>query len=447
MLKTQAQNLPYYPGVYLFKDIDNQVLYVGKARNLNKRVASYFKKELIAGEKTQRLMKMARQLDHIVTETELEALLLESDLIKRLKPRFNIRLKDDKAFKFIKVTVQEDYPRVLTVRQKIKDGARYFGPFPEGSTVNKLLRDLRRMFPYCTEAEKILHSRTRGCFYSQIGLCPGVCTGKVTKDEYRRQIRRLVQFLSGHKQTVIKSLKTQMKRVAKEKDFETAAILRDKIARIEYITQNFHSAEDFVENPNLRVDLRQKEIGELIGLLSIEFDALNSELSILDSEIRIEAYDISHLSGKNAVGSMVVFVNGESDKSQYRRFRIKGEPRPSIALVKGDTDFMREVLERRFAHLPKTSADRSFSTLPHLILVDGGRPQVNTAVQVLKDFGLGIPIIGLAKRWEEIILPSGKSIRLSKQSPALQLLQRLRDESHRFAHTYQTQLRRKQLTA
>lgn len=437
MLKSQAAKLPQLPGVYLYKDAENKVIYVGKARNLKKRVASYFKKDLLTGEKTKRLIKESDQIDYIVTESEMEALLLETDLIKRLKPRYNIRMKDDKSFKYIKVTVQETYPRVLTTRQKKSDGARYFGPFPEGGTVALILRDLRRMFPYCNEAEKRLGRHERGCFYSNIGLCPGVCHSQITQKEYRRQINRIVQFLSGRKDKVIKGLKTQMNHFARKNDFEAAATIRDKINRIEYITQRFHTSADFLENPNLREDLRRKEIEELCRILYLTVTSPNSQFLI-------EAYDMSNLSGTNAVGSMVVFTNGEPAKSEYRRFRIKRKG------AKGDTDFMREVLYRRFKRasspLPNPEVDKSFSTLPNLILVDGGMPQVNTAIDVLKDTGMNIPVIGLAKKWEEIILPSGKSIRLPKNNQALQLLQRLRDEAHRFAYNYHADLERKQLT-
>ena len=454
MIQQQAADLPHQPGVYLFKK-GKETLYVGKAIDLHKRVASYFREDLHLGTKTATMVSQATSLEYMVTDSELEALLLESDLIKRLKPRYNIRLKDDKAYKYIKITVNEDFPRVFTVRDKKEDGARYFGPFPEGRTVNKVLKELRRMFPFCNEKQK----KGKPCFYRHLNLCPGPCDGSMSKTAYRRQINRLVQFLNGKKSTLVSSLETEMKRYAKQERFEKAQEVRDMIERIAYVTQRFHSPQAFLENPNLREDLRTSELEELAAVLrehDIEID--------ITSPCRIEAYDMSNTSGKQAVGSMVVSVDGEMVKKYYRRFKVKRED------SKGDTEFMQEVLRRRFKRVREsttsknsssqtasaeasasqaryeirnTGRDESFSTLPHLILVDGGVPQVNMSMQILQEYELDIPLIGLAKKWELIVLPNGEQIKLPHTSPALQLLQRMRDESHRFARAYHVKLREK----
>lgn len=502
MKKSQIPDLPHHPGVYIFRNDGKLAIYVGKARDLQKRVASYFRSDLDLGPRTSWLVKEAASLEFIETDTELEALLLEADLIKRLKPRFNIRLKDDKFYKYIKVTVKEDFPRVLTTRQIEKDGSKYFGPFPEGHTVNLVLKELRRMFPYCNELKKT----GKACFYYHIGLCPGPCASVVSKSEYRKQINRLVLFLSGKKQAVMKQLNNEMIALAKEGRYEEAAKIRDNITRIQYITQNFHLATDFLENPNLREDLRREEIKELCEVLKLERKAMchpelrpqgdhplgddsgspvpviarsNAtkqshrhhgpvDLSLRDedageipsSAFRIESYDMSNTSGKLAVGSMVVFINGEPRKTDYRRFRIKSEA------SKGDTDFMAEVLRRRFKRVEnpdrtglstsgvamvvkstKADLDTSFSNIPDIILVDGGVPQVMTSLRVLKELGLDIPLIGLAKRWEIIVLPSGEQIKLPRNSKALHLLQRMRDEAHRFTKNYHLKLRQKELTS
>jgi excinuclease ABC subunit C len=422
-----AKNLPGRPGVYIFKNAKNQPIYVGKAVDLKSRVASYFRGDLLRGPNTSRMISLIVDLEYVETESEIEALLLESEFIKRLKPKYNVLMKDDKAYKYIKITWNEEFPRVLTSRSLKKDGAKYFGPFPEGGTVNGLLRDVRRMFPYCNEKKKT----GKPCFYVHLGLCPGVCGGGISKEEYRAQIRRLVLFLSGKKQRVVKELSAEMKSLAKENKFEEASQIRDMLSRIDYVTQRFSPVKEYLENPNLLRDLREREVNDLIEVLKTH-QVLPEGWSV-GKEFRVEAYDMSNISGQLAVGSRITFINGEPDKSQYRRFKIKKEK------SQGDTDFMREVLERRIYKSQKDSKKKA----PDLMVLDGGIAQLNTVLSVLSDAGIIIPTIALSKRWETIIFPDSSSLRLPKDSPALHLLQRMRDEAHRFAKAYHLKLRQK----
>ncbi len=428
------KTLPHQPGVYLFKNKANTTIYVGKARDLKKRVASYFNQAITTGARTKKMVSEIVSVDHVVTETEMEALLLEADLIKRLKPKYNHRLKDDKYYQYLKITTNEDYPRIMTTRSQRQDGAKYFGPFPEGTVVYQIIHDLRVMFGFCNE-----HKKTgKPCFYYHLQLCPGPCAGMISQAEYRKHINRIIQFLAGKKARVLACLNKEMEQAAKHKDFEQAAVIRDKIKRIEYITQKFHSSEEYLANPNLSSDLREQELTELINVLQSHGLSITRKNKFTGS-FRIEAYDLSNTSGTNATGAMVVFIDGEAKKDAYRRFKI------TFTSGQSDTDFLGEVLTRRFQAKTAKSTDSSFTQLPKLILVDGGIPQVNTSIKVLQLKGLNIPLVGLAKRWEVIVLPTGNQIKLPRDSLALQLLQRMRDEAHRFAKSYHVSLRNKTL--
>ena len=456
-LNSQLSALPLKPGVYIFRDKAGAALYVGKAVNLRNRVRSYFQEGLELGPRTAAMVEKIKKIEHIVVESEIEALLLEADLIKRLKPKYNVRLKDDKAYKYIKIskvkaqsakpssklkaTRPEDYTKVSTTR-KPDDRGLYFGPFPEGNTVREVLRTLRRVFPFrdCSEAKfKRYQKLGRPCLYGDLKLCPAPCVGLISPEDYQKNIKQLVLFLSGRRKNLVEQLEKEMEKASKEKNFEEAARLRDRIRSLEYVTQAFKPAKDYLEHPNLLEDQRQKELEELRKRVGLEKKIR-----------RIEAYDISNIFGKWAVGSLVVFVDGEPDKSQYRRFKIKTvEGISDVAMIK-------EVLRRRLKRVQnskrkaqslvqsskfKKSKDEVFENLPDLILVDGGKPQVGAVNEILGEFGLTIPVLGLAKRKENVINSHLLTLYLKSDSPALHLLQRIRDEAHRFALSYHRKLR------
>ncbi len=431
-------HIPPKPGVYIFRDSSGQPLYIGKAINLKNRVGSYFlstakkarfsseargsyfKRGLDLGPKTTLMVSKIEKIEHIVVESEIEALLLESDLIKRLKPKYNVQLKDDKAYQYIRISNDKDYPKISTTRKNEGVGI-YFGPFPEGKTVNQVLRALRRIFPFrdCSFRKfKRYQKLSRPCLYGDLKLCPAPCVGRISPEDYKKIISQLKRFLSGKSKLVIRELEKEMKVYSKAKEFEKAALVRDRIRNYEYVTQGFRQASEYLEHPDLLEDQRQKELEELKKVVGIE------KLE------RIEAYDISNISGKHATGSMAVFVNGEPSKRDYRRFKIK------TITQADDVGMIKEVLRRRFK--------KSWS-FPALILVDGGKPQVGAVNEVLKEYGLEIPVLGLAKKFEEIIKNDLSVIRLSKDSPALHLLQRIRDEAHRFALSYHRTLRSKSM--
>jgi len=414
-------HIPPKPGVYIFRDSSGQPLYVGKAINLKNRVGSYFKKNLDLGPKTALMVSKIKKIEHIVVESEIEALLLEADLIKRLKPKYNVQLKDDKNYKYIKVSdCQEGFAKVVTARSTNDKKAKYFGPFPEGETVNQVLRTLRRVFPFrdCSASKfKRYQKLSRSCLYGDLKLCFAPCVGGINSKDYQKIINQLKRFLSGKSKLVVKELEKEMKAYSKAQEFEKAVLVRDRIRNYEYVTQSFRQASEYLEHPDLLEDRRRKELEEL-----------GQALQFVSLLTRIEAYDISNISGKHATGSMVVFTNGEPSKRDYRRFKIKTIKQAD------DVGMMKEVLERRF---------KRSQNLPDLILVDGGKAQVSAANEVLKDAGLRIPVLGLAKKDERIFNFEFSTLNLPKDSPALHLLQRTRDEAHRFAVSYHRTLRLK----
>ena len=546
----KLKTLPAKPGVYLYHDANGKIIYVGKAVNLRNRVRSYFHASGDHSPKTLRLVLEIADLEWIVTSTELEALLLESNLIKRHKPRFNIRLKDDKRYPYIKVEWQNAYPKVLTVRKMAQDGARYFGPFTNAGAVYATLDALRRAFPYLTCDREITGQDKRACLYYDIKLCNAPCIGAVTQAEYRDTIDQLCSFLEGKTDQIMVELEHKMDAAAEGMQFERAAEYRDQLKAMrhiverqkivsssqqdqdvlafarersdacvqvffirqgkligreyfvlegaededvreviaEFLTQFYDQAAyvppevvlpveiDVQESEIIRQFLRQKRgaqvkldvpkdepSAELVAMatenavetltaLQAQWEAdthrseqalkeLSDGIELPAPPTRIECFDISNTQGTNTVASMVVFVNGVARKSDYRKFNIK--------TVNGPDDFasMREALQRRFRryfeakapdHAPGRKPDASFSVLPDLLIVDGGKGQLGVAVEVLREFdllGQG-PVCGLAKQQEEIFLPSRPdSILLPRQSQGLFLVQRVRDEAHRFAIT------------
>jgi len=454
--------LPQSPGIYLFTSKEGQIIYIGKAINLRERVKAYFTLKGLGG-KTKTLVSEIDKVDHIKVESEFEALLLEAALIKKIQPKYNTRLRDDKSPLYIKITTADSFPKVLTVRRENDGRSSYFGPFPSARTTREVLRFLRRIFPFCQQ-KKISQ---RACFYSHLGLCcpcpskiqdlrtipgierkkfrelalakrecvsPEILKTKANKAKeyerlkkiYRQNIFRLKRVLEGKSKQVLKNLTKEMEQVAKEENFEEAAMLRDKIEKLNYLTQERMSTSLYLANPEILEEKRGEELKELTKALK--------QVKPVRTVRRIEAYDVSNIQGRQATGSMVVFVNGEAEKDSYRRFRIKLGQEPN------DVGMIKEVLERRFNH-PEWE-------YPDLILIDGGKGQVSAALTTLKEKRLKIPVIGLAKRLEEVIrIENGewKMEKLEDSSRALNLLKRIRDEAHRFALSYHRKLRLKAL--
>lgn len=420
--------LPHKSGVYQFLDNEGNVLYAGKAIDLYHRVASYFNKD-VSG-KTAALVSRIASVETIIVESELEALILEANLIKKYLPPFNVRLTDDRDYLYIGIT-KEDFPEVITFRkQDLKQLKKFFGPFPSSRTVKDTLKLLRRVFPWCSNPPKMnAQSRfvnsipnrdwkPRACFYYHLGLCPGACVGLIDKEDYNQIIRKFSKFLEGKKEELIKELTEEMMKLSAEQKFEEAAKVKKILDGINYLTQT-NRAQVYLENPNF-----------LEEETKLALSGLQKALNLPKIPERIEGYDISNILGKEAVGSMVVLTSGEIDKSQYRKFKIKsGFAGPN------DVGMHKEMIRRRLKH-PEWPT-------PDLIIVDGGRAQARAVSYEVQVTGFKIPVFGLAKRMEWLYPPQGELIRLPGKSLSLRLLQKLRDESHRFAVAYHRKLRDK----
>ncbi|MCA9392062.1 GIY-YIG nuclease family protein [candidate division WWE3 bacterium] len=448
-LQKKIDKLPLSPGVYIYRDAKGRILYVGKSVRIRDRVKSYFANYDRLLPKTAQLVLLIRDIEHIVTESEIEALLLEASLIKKHKPFYNTIGKDDKTYVYIKIqnakyrrrrgitkTVAEDrWPFVTTSRKTDDKDAIYFGPFPQGNTVRNLLKAMRRIFPWCKYSSRQQLKRAgKACFYSHINLCPGICDDSFGLKDYWHEIDRLLLFLEGKRSQVQKQLINKMNSASKIQDYESAAGFRDTLVQIDYITQNFRGSGAYLENPNLIDDVRANEITEL-------FDVLGLPLTKDPLQIVIEGYDISNLGKENTVASRVTFLGGEPFKQLYRRYKIKRNKLPD------DFAAMQEVIRRRI---------KSEDAMPDLILIDGGKGQVAAVSQVLQKFEVTVPYFGLAKRVETIIQPKDydqivdeesdyNEILLAKDSAARKLIQRVRDEAHRFAQRYHKKLRAERL--
>ena len=425
------QSLPTSPGVYFFEDRSGNVIYIGKAKNLKKRVSSYFTGRDKLGSKTLSLVLEIAKIKTIKVESEIESLLLEANFIQKYLPKYNVKLADSKAYPLIKITTKDKYPKVLIARRMGDKKSIYFGPYPNVGAMRLVLKIARRIFPY----QSVLNHPTKLCLYNHLGLCP--CP-EVMGDEnykrslkasqktefssfaYKKNIKHLINFLKGNTKKVIKDLEKEKKEFVKNEEFEKAADNQRKIEAIKLITNSHYKPLDYEENPNLSSDLRGIELGDLQKVLQVH------GVGVLFPE-KIECFDISIISGKYATGSMVVFTNGEKDSSMYRRFKIRYSGKPS------DFAMIEEVLRRRLNH-PEWK-------LPDLFIVDGGKGQVSVATRVLSEKKIKIPLIGLAKREETIVTSSLEEIKLPRDSRVLQLLQRIRDEAHRFAITYHRKLR------
>lgn len=406
--------IPHKSGIYIYKDKTGKIIYVGKAVDLYSRVSSYFSNSW-KDVKTAHLVADIASAETIIVESEIEALILEANLIKKYKPHYNIRLTDDKDYLYIVVT-DEEFPKVVTARKKdLIKVKRWFGPYPSATVVKTALKKLRRVFPWCSSRTQ--NKKIRACFYYHLGLCPGACVRLITQKDYMKIINRFSKFLEGKKQELLEELTNEMEQYSKDLKFEDASRIKKTIEGINYITAPTKIA-NYLANPNFLEDLNQNSLKELQRVLNLP-----------ELPVRIEAYDISNFQGKEASGSMVVLTNGDIDKSQYRRFKIKISGKPN------DVGMHKEMMQRRLTH-PEWP-------LPQLILVDGGRGQSCAYAEVCNQKGVIVPVFGLAKRMEWIYPPKGEVRKLPKRSLALRLLQKIRDESHRFAITYHKKLRQK----
>jgi excinuclease ABC subunit C len=404
--------------VYLFLDKKGDVIYVGKALNLKKRVASYFSSKDL-GEKTRTLVSQIEKIKVIGVDSEIESFLLEERLVKKYKPRYNIRLLDSKTFLRLKITIKDEYPKLLQVRKEENDKALYFGPYTSASSLRSVLKILRRIFPY----QASQNHPDKFCFYNHLGLCP--CPS-VTKDKNYKKVtvKHIVDFLEGNTKKVLRDLEKERDLQSKKEEFEEARKIQAKIDSINLITSPVYKPFEYEENPNLRADVIQSDLDELKSVLNL------NNVPVFDLK-RIECYDISNIQGNYATGSLVVITDGEKDTSSYRRFKIRRDydNKPN------DFAMMQEMIERRLKHKEWPS--------PSLIVVDGGKGQVSSVKEVLEKEGIKIPLIGLAKREEIIITSDLKEVRLPKSSKALHIIMRIRDEAHRFAITYHKKLRSK----
>ena len=553
-MSTQSQpwqSLPDAPGVYLMKASDGTVIYIGKALRLRHRARSYFQRRGIPTPTIVQLMRYVADIDYIVTETEIDALILENNLIKVHQPRYNVKLKDDKRYPYLQVTVNEPFPRIHITRKAENDSTRYFGPFVRVRSTRQTMKQLTKLFPIrtCNLPLEEIGNRHRVCLDYHIGRCPGPCADKIGVQEYSAIVQKVCQFLGGNTDAVVNQLRQQMQAAAEALDFETAAKYRDTLNDVQqaittqsldnvsatdedvlgiavkndaacvqilrvrdgkllerehyylndanpdspadalaaFITQYYQNAvfvpktialptpidavelieKWLTEKRGNRVTLHVPRAGRLRRLVAMA--TKNADIIVTQHEQnvvyssgthpalaelqellnlpqplrRIEAFDISNLGDRFAVGSMVVMEDGEPASGEYRRFKIR--------TVAGQNDFamMNEVLSRRLRRA--VAKDEKFSKLPDLMLIDGGKGQLNAAQAALRDYAAHlpqkIPMIALAKRIEEIFVP-GKSaaIVLRKDNPTLHLIQRLRDEAHRFAVTYHRKLRQKALS-
>lgn len=408
--------------MYFFKDASGKLLYVGKAKDLKKRVSSYFSHKALDA-KTLKLVSLVSSIEHIRVGSEIEAFLLESSLIKKHKPFYNIKLIDDKSYPMVEVSSGEN-PSVTITRKKTDSASTYYGPYSDATALKAVLKLIRRVFPY----QSVKNHPKRKCLYYHLGLCPCVLVNSESKDDYIKNLNSLGKFLDGKKEEVIRVLVKERDSFSKNEDFENSALVQERIERINLITSETYDPFHYIDKPDFYFERIEKEIASLIEILKPYYQ--------LESLKRIECYDISNISGKNATGSMVVFENGDKAGKEYRRFKIKTKDTPD------DFAMMKEMLSRRL--------DNASWPSPDLLVIDGGKGQVGAALKALANLGKRIPIIGLAKREEIIVIPlkeqSGivfEEVKLPHSTPGINLLRRIRDEAHRFAITYHRLLRKK----
>ncbi|MBD3373470.1 excinuclease ABC subunit C [candidate division KSB1 bacterium] len=538
----KLSNLPAHPGVYLFKNATDHVIYIGKAKVLRNRVRSYFQKSRSQDAKTRRMVAQVCDFEIILTDSEVEALILEANLVKQYRPHYNINLKDDKSYPYIRIT-NEPFPRIFPTRRIIKDGSLYFGPYTDVGTMRQLLKTVKAIFPIRScrlplKEENVQAGKFRVCLNYHIQKCPGPCEGLISREDYGNMIQRVKQFIEGKSKKVESQLYDSMQNAAQSRQFEKAAQLRDQLNALSafhkrqkiidptfaerdiiaiaieqndacsvvfkvregkiigrqhfYLTgtwneslksatsafvKQYYLSADYIPSEILlpakgsdlgqlqkwlsdkrgeKVDLNAPKTGAKARLIEMctsnaklllnelllqkqsktaedAMKALKEHLDLSQLPRRIEAFDISNIQGTDPVASMVCFIDGKAAKKEYRRFKIRTKSTPD------DFAMMKEAVYRRYSRILKEERP-----LPDLILIDGGKGQLSAAMQALNDLDLTLqPIISLAKRLEEIFIPGRTNSLIIPQSPGLQLLQRIRDESHRFAITFHRSLRGK----
>lgn len=434
-LEDKLKTLPRTPGVYFHMSADGNVIYVGKAAVLRNRVRQYFQSSRDMDIKTRALVADIAMTDWIETESEIDALFLESEMVKRYMPRYNILLRDDKSQLYVRIDMKSEWPYVCFTRNPDDDKATYIGPFYSGYALKKALRYLRRVFPYYTKAPV----RERADFDTHLGLNP---PSDMTSSEYKANLRKLIKYIEGGRVSITKEIERDMKRAARAQEFETAATLRNRLSYLAELQRRIVFGDK--EFMNISKDKALTDLAELLGLSG--------------PPGRIEGYDISHMGGTNVVASMVVFTNGISNRSEYRKFKTR---------IEQNNDFynMHETLTRRLSE-----KNRKAWGLPALFLIDGGKGQLDAALRARDEQGIDLPMIGLAKREEQIVIHYKKSgvtldqavlkrmnghymasdtfllVSLPHETHIIKLLQRIRDESHRFAVSYHTTLKRKNAT-
>lgn len=370
------------------------------------------------GEKTKLLISQTNNIKFSVVSSEIESFLLEANYIKRYLPVYNTRLRDAKTYPLVQVTIKQPYPAILVTRRKDDKKSQYFGPYPNVGSLRIVLRTLRKIFPY----QSVINHPKKICLFNHLGLCPcpPVFDSPQLRKSYRKNVYSIVRILNGKIKNVLSDLRKERDEKSKEENFEKAGELQRKIDSLTLITTPFHSPFEYESNPNLLSDLRKNELLDLKNSLG-KF-GVNIEIPK-----RIECFDVSNISGKHATGSMIVFIDGEKESSNYRKFRIINAGQPN------DTLMMNEIISRRLNHSEWES--------PDLIIVDGGKGQISAALRALKEKGKNIPVIGLAKREETIVTSDFKKVNLPKDSLTLNFLVRIRDEAHRFAISYHRRLR------
>ncbi|MDO8610599.1 MAG: GIY-YIG nuclease family protein [bacterium] len=425
--KEQISTIPTTNGIYIFKQ-DDVVLYVGKSVNIKARFKSHIENARL-DQKEFLIVNESNKIEFIITDSEFNALLLESELIKKYLPKYNVIWKDNKSYLYIKITIKEAYPKILLVRKENDEKSLYFGPFSSVRVCMLLIKELRRIVPFCTQS----NLSKRACFYSKIGLCNpcpneieliknkgDVLIAKSLTKQYKNNIKMVINMLNGNTIKIFKSLQKDIKLLSKKEKFEDAIGLRNKLIKLEQLFYKHKFFEGIVE---FDFNQSEKALKELLLILQKYFTDLQS----LD---RIECYDISNFNQKQATASMVTLVNGLIDKSQYRKFKIKNEK------LHSDFEMIEEVLNRRL---------HNDWPLPQLIIIDGGKPQVRIALQVLHKLSTPIPLIGIAKNPDRLIVGINElqTVRLSFNNIGFNLIRLIRDESHRFAKKYHLLLREK----
>lgn len=421
-------NIPKNSGCYQYFNSKWEIIYIGKAIDLRSRVYSYWQKSTQHTPAKRAMMKEIMEIKWIETDTEIEALLLEANLVKKHQPIYNIDLRDDKRFSYIKISTEDEIPGVFVTR-KIDKSGKYFGPFTSAQTVREVVKIIRKIWPYCTE-KKI---KKKACFYAQINRCTGVCGGKYDIKEYKEKvIKPIVMFLSGEKGKIIKDLESKINELEKKMD----KIDSEQADFMELESERRFLKAQLININNILAHTRVMSVSEKYAADVIE---LAKVLNLSKVPNRIEGYDISNIFGKEAVGSMVVFNEGEPNKSEYKKFKIKFTEESS-----GDVWMLKEVLERRFKHDDWQE--------PDLLIIDGGKAQLNVALRIMKKFDKDISVLAVSKGKglrsaqapDKIFFPGEKKpLELPLASPALHIIKRVRDESHRFAIKYHRELRKK----